>query len=255
MFRSERKFRDKFQEGEFNMPKTEVILTHNVVGLGAESDHVKVAAGYARNYLFPQGWAIPLTMANKKQIQALQKRRVDRESKELHSMSELASTLSKLTLLIKVKTGEDGKMFGSVTAGTIADELSHHYDAHVDKRKIHLAHPIKTLGEHEVPLHLHHDVNCTLKVRVESSTPLSTEVQAALAAQQAHAAKEAAREASKGTKEGAPARGGKGGKTEKGEGKPARAEAKDGKKAERPAKTDAAEKPEKGEKKAKAPKA
>ena len=55
------------------MPKTEVILTHNVIGLGAESDHVKVAAGYARNYLFPQGLAIPLTSANKRQIEALQK--------------------------------------------------------------------------------------------------------------------------------------------------------------------------------------
>src|SRR6476659_2112942 len=98
------------------MPKQEVILTHNVVGLGAESDHVKVAAGFARNYLFPQGLAIPLTMANKKQIEALQKRRVERESKELHSMTELASTLSKLTLVIKVKTGEDFNFFGSATS-------------------------------------------------------------------------------------------------------------------------------------------
>ena len=65
------------------MPKTEVILTHNVIGLGAESDHVKVAAGYARNYLFPQGLAIPLTGANKRQIEALQKRRVDREDGRL----------------------------------------------------------------------------------------------------------------------------------------------------------------------------
>ena len=103
------------------MPKTEVILTHNVIGLGAESDQVKVAAGYARNYLFPHALAIPLTSANKRQIQALQKRRVDREAKELHTMSELASTLSKLTLELHVKTGEDGKMFGSVTAGSIVD--------------------------------------------------------------------------------------------------------------------------------------
>ncbi len=217
------------------MPKTEVILTHNVVGLGAESDHVKVAAGYARNFLFPQGLAIPLTMANKKQIEALQKRRVDREAKELHTMSELASTLSKLTLVVHVKTGEDGKMFGSVTAGTIADELRHQYDAQLDKRKIHLQHPIKSLGEHEVPLHLHHDVNCTLKVRVESSTPLSPEVQASLAAAAATAAKDAAKEAPRG-KEGAP----RAAKGEKGE---ARAPKNDARKAE---------KADKGEKKAKA---
>jgi large subunit ribosomal protein L9 len=227
------------------MPKTEVILTHNVVGLGAESDHVKVAAGYARNYLFPHGLAIPLTQANKRQIEALKKRRVDREAKELHTMTELATTLSKLTLVVHVKTGEDGKMFGSVTAGTIADELRHQYDAQLDKRKINLAHPIKTLGEHEVPLHLHHDVDCTLKVKVESSTPLSPEVQAALAAQKATAAKQEA-----GKEEGRPARGGgKGDRREKGEGR------KTGERAEKPGKGEKAEKAGKSDKADKKPKA
>jgi large subunit ribosomal protein L9 len=186
------------------MPKTEVILTNNVVGLGAESDQVKVAAGYARNYLFPQGLAIPLTSANKRQIEALKKRRTDRESRELSTMTELGNTLGKLTLVIHAKTGEDGKLFGSVTAGQIADELRHQYDAQVDKRKIHLAHPIKNLGEHEVDLHLHHDVHAKLKVRVESSTPLSPEVQAALDAEKARAAapKEEAKD------KGRPVRGG-----------------------------------------------
>jgi len=225
------------------MPKTEVILTHNVIGLGAESDQVKVAAGYARNYLFPQGLAIPLTSANKRQIEALQKRRVDREAKELQTMTELSSTLSKLTLVLHVKTGEDGKMFGSITAGTIADELRHQYDAQLDKRKINLQHPIKTLGEHEVPLHLHHDVDTTLKVRVESSTPLSPEVQAQLAAAAAKAPKAEAKETGKG--EGRPAKGDrstKGARAEKGEGKSAKAEGK---------KADKAEKSEKSEKKTK----
>jgi large subunit ribosomal protein L9 len=212
------------------MPKTEVILTHNVIGLGAESDHVKVAAGYARNYLFPQGLAIPLTSANKRQIEALQKRRVDREAKELHSMTELASTLNKLTLVLHVKTGDDGKLFGSVTAGTIADELRHQYDAQLDKRKIQLAHPIKTLGEHEVPLHLHHDVDCTLKVRVESSTPLSPEIQAALAAQKAPAKEEAPKTEAKGH------RAAKGERAEKSEGKAAKAPKSEAKKADKPEK-------------------
>jgi len=213
------------------MPKTEVILTHNVIGLGAESDQVKVAAGYARNYLFPQGLAIPLTSANKRQIEALQKRRVDREAKELQTMTELSSTLSKLTLVLHVKTGEDGKMFGSITAGTIADELRHQYDAQLDKRKINLEHPIKTLGEHEVPLHLHHDVDTTLKVRVESSTPLSPEVQAQLAAAKAPKA-----EAKETAKEGRSAKAG--GRSEKGEGKSARAEKGEGKKADKAEKTE-----------------
>ena len=154
------------------MPKTEVILTHNIIGLGAESDQVKVAAGYARNYLFPQRLAIPLTSANKRQIEVLRQRRAEREAHEFNSMSELARGISKLTAVIKVKTGDDGKMFGSVTSGTIADELKHQFDITLEKRKIHLEHPIKTLGDHDVELRLHGEVNATLKVRVESINPL-----------------------------------------------------------------------------------
>lgn len=153
------------------MPKTEIILTSNVIGLGAESDQVKVAAGYARNYLFPQALAIPLTAANKRRLEVLRQRRGEREAHELNSMTELAQSLSKLTLVIQVKTGEDSKMFGSVTAGTIADELKHQFDAVVDKRKIHLPQAIKKLGDFEVELRLHADVNTTLKVRVESNVP------------------------------------------------------------------------------------
>lgn len=154
------------------MSKTEVILTHNVVGLGAESDHVKVAPGYARNFLFPQGLAIPVTAANKRRLEVLRQRRAEREAHELNTMNELAQSLSKLTLVIAVKTGEDGKLFGSVTAGTIADELKHQFEAVVDKRKIHLAQPIKKLGDYEVELRLHPDVVTTLKVRIESTTPV-----------------------------------------------------------------------------------
>src|SRR3954454_11643049 len=156
------------------MPKTEVILTHNIVGLGGESDHVKVAAGYARNYLFPHRLAVPLTSANKRQIEALRRRRAEREAHEFNSMSELAKGISKLTCLIKVKTGDDGKMFGAVTSGTIADELKHQFEISLDKRKIHLEHPIRTLGDHEVELRLHHEVTTTLKLKIESTTPLPT---------------------------------------------------------------------------------
>ncbi|HVR36338.1 MAG TPA: 50S ribosomal protein L9 [Methylomirabilota bacterium] len=153
------------------MAKTEVILTHNIVGLGGESDQVKVAAGYARNYLFPQGLAIPLTAANKRRLEALRQRRAERESHELNSMTELAKSLSKLTAVVVVKTGDDGKMFGSVTPGMIADQLKQQFDVTLDRKKIHSESPIRTLGEHEVELRLHGEVNTTLKVRVESSTP------------------------------------------------------------------------------------
>lgn len=151
--------------------KTEVILTSNIVGLGGESDQVKVAAGYARNYLFPQRLAIPLTQANKRRLEVLRQRRAEREAHEFNSMSELAKAVSKLICVVTVKTGEDGKMFGAVTSGMIAEQLKTQFDVTLDKKKIHLEHPIKALGEHEVELHLHSDVKGTLKVRVESSTP------------------------------------------------------------------------------------
>lgn len=160
------------------MAKTEVILTHNIVGLGGESDQVKVAAGYARNYLFPQGFAIPLTGANKRRIEALKQRRAEREAHELNTMTDLAKGISKLICVVSVKTGEDGKMFGTVTSGMIADQLKNQFDIALDKKKIHLEHPIKALGEHEVELRLHADVQSTLKVRVESNTPLPEKAQA-----------------------------------------------------------------------------
>ena len=153
------------------MPKTEVILTHNIVGLGGESDQVKVAAGYARNYLYPQGLAIPVSSGNKRRLEVLRQRRAEREAHEFNTMSELAKGLNKLTCLVKVKTGDDGKMFGSVTSGTIADELKHQFDITLDKKKIHLDHPIRTTGDHEIELRLHPEVKATLKVKVESITP------------------------------------------------------------------------------------
>lgn len=222
------------------MPKTEVILTHNIVGLGGESDQVKVAAGYARNYLFPMGYAIPLSGANKRRLESLKQRRAEREAKELNHMTEMGSALSKMTLLIKVKTGEDGKMFGSVTAGTIADELKHQYEAALDKKKIHLPQPIKTLGEHEVELRLHADVKSTLKVKVESTTPPPTA--------------EAGAAAAPGAKEGRD-----GGRGERGEARESRGHRQQrvitSDKAEKPA-TAKAEKSDKGgDKKAKASKA
>jgi large subunit ribosomal protein L9 len=154
------------------MPKTEVILTHNIVGLGGESDNVKVAAGYARNYLFPQGLAVPVSGANKRRLEVLRQRRAEREAHEFNTMSELSKSISKLIAVITMKTGDDGKMFGSVTAGSIADVLKTQFDITLDKKKIHLDHPIKTLGEHEVSLRLHPEVTTSMKVRIESDHPL-----------------------------------------------------------------------------------
>jgi large subunit ribosomal protein L9 len=167
------------------MAKTEVILTHNIVGLGGESDQVKVAAGYARNYLYPQGLAIPVSNANKRRLEALRQRRAEREAHEFNTMNELSKSISKLIAVIHVKTGDDGKMFGSVTSGTIADQLKTQFDITLDKKKIHLEHPIKTLGEHEVELHLHAEVKTSMKVRVESDHPLPQPEAAAPAGKEA----------------------------------------------------------------------
>jgi large subunit ribosomal protein L9 len=152
--------------------KIEVILTHNIVGLGGESDQVKVAPGYARNYLYPQGLAIPVSQTNKRRLETLRQRRAEREAHEFNTMSELSKSISKLIAVIHVKTGDDGKMFGSVTSGTIADQLKTQFDIMLDKKKIHLDHPIKALGEHEVVLRLHPEVTTSMKVRVESDHPL-----------------------------------------------------------------------------------
>ena len=222
--------------------KTEVILTHNIVGLGGESDHVKVAAGYARNYLYPQRLAIPLTQANKKQIEALQKRRAEREAHEFNTMTELAKAVQKLICVVKVKAGEDGKMFGSVTTGMIADELKHQFDISLDKKKIHLEHPIKALGEYEVELHLHADVKGTLKVRVESLTPVAAPAPEAAPAAGAEAKDEKHRTEKRGRRpEGEKTEAKAGDKkphTAKGE-KPAKpAKAPKAEKAEKPAKTE-----------------
>ena len=159
------------------MPKTEVILTHNIVGLGGESDQVKVSPGYARNYLYPQGLAIPVSNANKRRLEVLRQRRAEREAHEFNTMSELSKSISKLIAVIHVKTGDDGKMFGSVTSGTIADTLKSQFDITLEKRKIHLDHPLKTLGEHVVELRLHPEVMTSMKVRIESDRPAAeTEV-------------------------------------------------------------------------------
>ncbi len=195
------------------MAKTEVILTSNIVGLGGESDQVRVAAGYARNYLFPQRLAIPLTQANKRHLEALKKKRAEREAHEFNTMSELAKGVGKLICVIKVKTGEDGKMFGTVTSGMIADELKHQFDISLDKRKIHLEHPIKALGEQEVELRLHHDVNAKLKLRIESTNPAPVAAEAPAEARKDEPKTE--KRGKRGEAEAAPAKAEKAGKAEK----------------------------------------
>jgi len=151
------------------MPSTEIILTENVPGLGAEADLVKVRRGYARNYLLPGGKAYEVTPASLRQLDHLKKKRAERESRELNEAEELARRINKLRLMFKLETGETGKAFGSITAHDIVTRLKNEIGHEIDRHKIHLEHPIKTTGEHEVQIKLHHDVVASFRFDVKST--------------------------------------------------------------------------------------
>lgn len=147
--------------------QTEVILRAKVEGLGAEADLVKVRPGYARNYLIPQGLAMPATTAVRHQIEKLKQARAEREARELNEANTLASRLNKMTLTFQMTAGGEGdKVFGSVTAHDIYERLVKG-DVHIDRKRLRLPHPIKTTGEHEVEVHLHPDVKASLRVVLE----------------------------------------------------------------------------------------
>lgn len=153
------------------MAQTEVLLVKPVEGLGGEGDHVKVRAGYARNYLLPRKIAVPLTSSNKKQVEALKKRRAEREQTELNSAQELAKKLEKTSLAFAVKTGEGGKMFGAITVQDLHEKLVA-AGIELDRKKIHLHTPVKTLGKHTVKVKLHADVAVDLGFDVVSENPI-----------------------------------------------------------------------------------
>lgn len=153
------------------MAHSEVLLVKPVEGLGGEGDQVKVRAGYARNFLLPRKIAVPLNAANRKHVDALKKRRAEREQTELNGAQEVAKKLEKTSLAFAVKTGEGGKMFGAITAQDIYDKLVAS-GIEVDKRKIHLFTPVKTLGKHTVKVKLHADVNVELPFDVVSENPI-----------------------------------------------------------------------------------
>lgn len=153
------------------MAQSEILLVKPVENLGGEGDQVKVRAGYARNYLLPRGIAVPVTAANRKQVEALKKRRAEREATELSGAQELAKKLEKKSLAFAVKTGEGGKMFGAITANDIHDKLAADGFA-LEKRRIHLHTPVKTLGQHTVKIKLHADVTVDLNFDVVSENPI-----------------------------------------------------------------------------------
>ena len=153
------------------MATTEVLLVKPVEGLGGEGDQVKVRAGYARNFLLPRKVAVTLNAANRKHVDALKKRRAEREQSELSGAQELAKKLEKTSLAFAVKTGEGGKMFGAITATDIHDKLTASGIV-IEKKKIHLHTPVKTIGKHTVKVKLHADVSVELAFDVVSENPI-----------------------------------------------------------------------------------
>jgi large subunit ribosomal protein L9 len=151
------------------MPTTEVILTDNVPGLGAEADVVKVRRGYARNYLLPLGKAYEVTPAALRQLDSLKKKRAEREAHELNEAEELSRKIGKARLTFILATGESGKAFGSVTAQDIANRMKNELGLEIDRHKIVLERPIKDTGEHEVAIKIHHDVTAQFKFIVKSA--------------------------------------------------------------------------------------
>ena len=143
----------------------EVILREDIKTLGKAGEMVRVKPGYARNYLLPQGLAYEATEGNKKRIAAESKARGVKVEAEKKEATALANSLGTLTVTIPGKAGEGDRLFGSITASDIADALG--AQGHkIDKRKIELDHPIKTLGDHNVVLRLHPEVQAEIRVSV-----------------------------------------------------------------------------------------
>ena len=143
----------------------EVILREDVDKLGNRGQMVKVAAGYARNFLLPKRLAVAATESNKKIVEQERQAHLRREAKEHADAGDLAKLLSMVTVTISQKAGENDQLFGSVTAKDVSEGLDKQGYT-IDRRKVQLHEPIKTLGEHKVPVRLHRDVTAEITVNV-----------------------------------------------------------------------------------------
>ena len=143
----------------------EVILREHVDNLGRRGQVVKVAAGYARNYLLPRKLALPATEGNKRHIERERKIMEARESEEKAQAEALAARLVLIEISIARRVGETDQLYGSVTAVDIADYLKAK-GVEIDRRKLILPEPIKAIGDHQVPLRLHREVTVPLTVKV-----------------------------------------------------------------------------------------
>ena len=150
------------------MANAQVILREKIEGLGSEADVVKVRAGYARNFLIPQGKAYEATRSNLRHLEALKSSRARREAEELEAAQALATKISKLRPKFTLETGQGGKAFGSVTSIDIHRELEA-AGIELDRTAIELDKPIKKSGKNEVVVRVHPEVSVTLTINVEAA--------------------------------------------------------------------------------------
>src|SRR5688500_4096427 len=143
----------------------EVILREHVDNLGNRGDVVKVASGYARNYLLPRKLALAVTDANKRQIERERASAEARESEEREAAQGVANKMEAIEIVIARRVGEGDALYGSVTSADIAESLAAQ-GFETDKRKIQLGDPIRAIGESTVPVKLHRDVTANVKVKV-----------------------------------------------------------------------------------------
>ncbi len=143
-----------------------LILTQQVAGLGAPGDVVEVKDGYGRNYLVPRGFAIQWSKGAEKQITVIKKARAAREIATLEQAKEVADSLKGLKVLVRAQSGKNGRLFGAVTAGDIADAVKTAGGPQLDKRRIEITNPIKTTGAHQVTVRLHPEISGTVNLNV-----------------------------------------------------------------------------------------
>jgi large subunit ribosomal protein L9 len=145
---------------------SKLILTHEVTGLGAPGDVVEVKNGYGRNFLIPQGFAVAWTRGGEKQVESIKAARVAREHATIEEAQDLKAKLEANTVTLAIKAGEGGRLFGSVKTSDIADAVSAAGLGSVDKRKIEITSPIKSVGQHEATVRLRDDLVATITVKV-----------------------------------------------------------------------------------------
>ncbi|MCR4430309.1 MAG: 50S ribosomal protein L9 [Tepidanaerobacteraceae bacterium] len=143
-----------------------VIMLSDVKDVGKKGEIINVAEGYARNYLFPRRLAMEATESSMKQLEQEKRAQEKKKQKEKQNAIKQAEMLSKTHLTLKVKAGEHGKLFGSITSKDISDALKSQYNIDIDKRKIELSNPIKSLGDYEAAIKLAPEVETKIHFKI-----------------------------------------------------------------------------------------